>query len=346
MNYKIFVSYFSAILFALILLVFPYVFFTEEIQDQKDTIRVLTYSSFIQEWGAGPKIAALFEEETGCKVQWINAGNAGLIIERLKFKRETDKPDVVFGLDQFSIFEANKLFKWKELSYLTDKVQNSILPSGARFNNFLAYDWGPLTFVYKKNQVTPPKNLTELIKPEFANSIILQDPRMSSPGLQFFLWILNDMGEKKGFEYLKQLKQSIKIMSPSWSSSYSVFKMEESAMVFSYFTSPFYHLVEENDANFKAIELENPHPIQVEYMGIPEFCNQCEVAEKFANFIVKPEIQKILMEKNYMFPVAGKALEGSSIVLPKNVKYYKPIENISLIQRKRELINKWKKVFY
>ena len=52
------------------------------------------------------------------------------------------------------------------------------------------------------------------------------------------------------------------------------------------------------------------------------------------------------MQKNYMFPVEGQALIGSSFKVPDHVEYYRPIESLSLIKRKRELVNRWKKVFY
>ena len=61
----------------------------------------MTYSSFIQKWGAGPEIAKKFQAETGVTVEWVNAGNAGLIVERLKFKKDRDQPDLIIGLDQF-----------------------------------------------------------------------------------------------------------------------------------------------------------------------------------------------------------------------------------------------------
>jgi len=343
MNYKVFLSYIVFIIITLVILFLPYLLLDPNQQDQAKALRVMSYSSFINQWGAGPEVARLFEQKTGIPIQWINAGNAGLIIERLKFKRETDLPDIVVGLDQFAIFEARRHFKWlnvrKGLSSRPD-----LLPKGARFHDFLAYDWGALTFVYREGELPAPTSLDSLLDEQFKKKLIFQDPRISSPGLQFLLWVLGAKGEEEGLRYLEKLKPSILSIAPSWSASYNLFKMERPSIVFSYFTSPYYH--KQDQTSYQGAVFDIPHPIQVEYAGIPDFCINCDMAKKFAHFLLEPDVQKIIMEKNYMFPVVSDAMTGSDFVLPKNVKYTAPIENLSLIKKKRELVNHWKRVFF
>lgn len=346
MNYRAFIAYLFAIAITILLLIFPYLAFNEVQDDEKASLRIVTYSSFIQEWGAGPQIAELFSKETGIQIHWINAGNAGLLIERLKFKRDADQPDMVIGFDQFSIHEARKSFSWLDLHEYSDNLKDNLLPKGARFFDFLAYDWGPMTFVFREGQMPIPKSLEDLTRPEYKNTIVLQDPRISSPGLQFLFWVIAEMGEEKGFEFLKNLKPSIKSISPSWSSGYSIFKMQQPAMVFSYFTSPAFHSIEEKDEHYRAATFSNSHPVQVEYAAIPDFCVNCENAKQFAQFLLRDDIQKILMAKNYMYPVSGNALRDGYIKPPETVTYRDPIESLALIQKKKELINQWKKVFY
>ncbi len=345
MNYKVFISYLVFIVLTLVILFLPYIFLDQNKQDRSNSLRVMSYSSFINRWGAGPEVARLFEEKTGFTIQWINAGNAGLIIERLKFKRETDRPDIVVGLDQFAIFEARHHFKWLNVRKGLSR-QPDLLPKGARFHDFLAYDWGALTFIYREGELPAPTSLDSLIEEQFKKKLIFQDPRISSPGLQFLLWVLGAKGEEEGLRFLEELKPSILSIAPSWSASYNLFKMERPSIVFSYFTSPYYHKQEGDTISYQASVFDIPHPIQVEYAGIPDFCTNCVVAKQFAHFLLEPEIQKIIMEKNYMYPVVSEAMEGSQFVLPNNVKYTAPIENLSLIKKKRELVNRWKKVFF
>ncbi len=346
MNYKSLISYSLAIVTTLFLLFLPEIFFEKKENIDDQALRIMTYSSFLQSWGAGPPIAELFKKETGIDIQWINAGNAGLILERLKFKRNIDQPDLIIGFDQFSIHEARKDFQWEDIRGLNDLIKDPIIPKGSKYHDFLAYDWGPMTFIYRQGSKLIPESLDDLLKPDFKNKLILQDPRMSSPGLQFLLWVLSVKGEDEGFKFLKELKKSIKIMPPSWSSSYSIFKMSEDSFVFSYFSSPYYHQKEEKDDSYKAVFFKEPHPVQVEYAAIPDFCRRCEQARVFAKFLMKDEVQKILMNKNYMLPVSQKVLNESDFFWPSNVEYLDPIESLRLINKKKELVNQWKSVFY
>ena len=346
MDFRYLIGYLLVVVLTIFILFLPYILFDLKSVPDENTVRVMTYSSFIQKWGVGPKIARLFEKETGIKVQWINAGNAGLIMERLKFKNKMDRPDVVVGFDQFSVHEAKKFFEWLDLSPLTEGVDLSLLPKGFQSLPFIAYNWGPLSFIYREGEIRPPGELKELLEPEYRGSLILQDPRMSSPGLQFLIWILTEMGETEGFEFLEKLKDSIKIVSPSWSNSYSLFKIQKSTMVFSYTTSLYYHQIEEETSNYKAVLFENAHPVQVEYAGVPDFCRQCDKGRLFIEFLLREDVQKIIMKNNYMYPVLVQALEGSQFQLPKGIKYFSPVQSHSLIKKKRELVNRWKKIFY
>ena len=58
---------------------------------------VYSYSSFAQSWSAGPEIAKDFEKECNCKVELLDVGESGIIIQRLKL---SEAPvDVVIGLE-------------------------------------------------------------------------------------------------------------------------------------------------------------------------------------------------------------------------------------------------------
>lgn len=58
----------------------------------------------------------------------------------------------------------------------------------------------------------------------------------------------------------------------------------------------------EQDHNYAALELEEGHPVQVEYAGIPKGCQNCEMAQEFLSFLVEPSSQALIAEKNFMLP--------------------------------------------
>src|SRR4051794_28253960 len=70
-------------------------------------LSVMTYSSFQSHWGPGPELAELFFKQEKIKIEYVDVGDAGLMIQRLKFLPE-EKLDIVLGLDQLQISEALK----------------------------------------------------------------------------------------------------------------------------------------------------------------------------------------------------------------------------------------------
>ena len=85
-------------------------------------------------------------------------------------------------------------------------------------------------------------------------------------------------------------------------------------------TSPVYHVIEEKDSSFVSLEFKEEHPLQVEFAGVPENCQNCDAATKFVQFLQSDEAQKIIMNKNYMLPVVDKIKESTAFDA---VKIYK-----------------------
>ena len=61
---------------------------------------------------------------------------------------------------------------------------NSSLPDVWQDKLFLPYDYGYFAFVYNKENLSRvPGSLKELVEDENGPSILIQDPRTSTPGL-------------------------------------------------------------------------------------------------------------------------------------------------------------------
>lgn len=279
-------------------------------QFQQKKLRLLTYSSFISSNGPGPEIIKKFEEDNHCKVDVVSSGDAGLLLERLKLGEAGVPFDIVIGLDQPLLEEAVARFEWLPQAF----ASSSRHPTLAEFTHpkFVPYDWSPMTFVYRKSSTGPlPKSFSDLANPAFKNQFGLQDPRSSTPGLQFFQWAKTLKGESTA-DFLKSFKGNVESVSPSWSFAYGLFKKEQIRFVFSYVTSLAYHWGVEGDHNFQVLSFPEGHPVQVEYVGIPKACRECELAQKFSEEMLTPWAQKIIMEKNFMLPVI-KGLEDGTV---------------------------------
>lgn len=283
-------------------------------------VKIFGYSSFTSKWGPGPQLKEIFEKTCKCKIEFIEGSDSGILLQRLKIEGESLGADLVLGFDQFDLNKAQNALKWREMTIDSSQFEDAVKPALVH-RSFIPYDWGVLAINARKGEVENiPTQLDDLLKPEFMKKIALQDPRTSSPGLQFFYWVMKTKGEEQGTVYLQKMIGQAHSFSPSWSSAYGLFTKKQTQFVFSYITSPAYHQIEEKNNNYEFLPFDVPHPVQFEFVGIPEFCQNCDLAEKFVNLMLSPEGQKILMQKNYMFPVLKNVKNGTpfaDIVLPK-----------------------------
>ncbi len=275
------------------------------VTSEAKSLRLLAYSSFISSWGPGPTLVRMFEHEysrshrgQSVKVELLQAEDAGLLLAKMKILSS----DVVIGFDQFSRPQAIAATHWKK--HLVKETRYSD-------EEFLAFDWAPIGFVYREGEIDPPTSLADLLHPRFKGKIALQDPRSSSPGFQFLSWVADEMPGDKSVEYLRKLKANIHSVSGSWSQSYGMFTRGLATLVLSYATSPLYHRYTEKDDRYRFAVFKSPHPVQVEFAAIPDSCEQCELALLFLKFLNGPPAQAVIMNKNWMLPVNEIASRGT-----------------------------------
>ena len=248
----------------------------------KETLTIYTYESFTSEWGPGAKIKAAFEKTCDCDVAWVALGDGVAVLNRLKLEGKDTKADVVLGLDTNITDEARAtgLFGKHSVDLARAKV-----PGGWTDEEFLPFDYGHFAVVYDSEKMpVPPKSLDELVNGDPSQKIILEDPRSSTPGLGFLLWMKSVYGDKADAAW-KKLAPRILTTAPGWSEAYGLFTKGEAPMVFSYVTSPAYHVVAENVTKYKAAEFSEGHYLQIEVAGLIEASPEHALAQKFLNFI-------------------------------------------------------------
>ncbi|MES2856478.1 MAG: thiamine ABC transporter substrate-binding protein, partial [Bdellovibrionota bacterium] len=302
-----------------------------------DSLKVMAYSSFLSSWGPGPDIAKMFQAETGIAVEFQDGGDAGMLLEKMKLF----PVDVVVGLDGLTLAEAKKRYEWRPIEITNVKG----FDSPWREPEFVPFDWGALTFVYRKSEIAnPPRSLKDLLHPRFKGKIALQDPRTSAPGQQFLFWVLDVYGEEEGFKYLAALKPNIHSVSAGWSTAYGTFTSGSSKTAFSYLTSPIYHWTQEGDdkRDYQAAIFEEGHPVHVEFAGIPSTCTKCDAANQFAHFLLKPEIQKIIMTKNIMMPVISSVKEGTAFTDVPSVQIRDMKSLATFLEKRTALFERWR----
>jgi thiamine transport system substrate-binding protein len=62
-------------------------------------LTVLTYDSFVTEWGPGPAVEKAFEADCACDLQFTTAGDGAALLARVQLEGAQTDTDVVLGLD-------------------------------------------------------------------------------------------------------------------------------------------------------------------------------------------------------------------------------------------------------
>jgi len=288
--FKVF-RFFTATLLALLL--------SFAAQAATPTLVVYTYDSFTSEWGPGPQVKAAFEAKCGCSLEMVGLEDGVSMLNRLKLEGSNTRADMLLGIDTSltadarasGLFEAHRV-TLPELS----------LPQPWKDDMFLPYDYGYFAFVYNKERLeNPPTSLRQLVADEAGPTILVQDPRTSTPGLGLLLWMKKVFGDESDQAWAR-LSKRIVTVSKGWSEAYGLFLKGEADMVLSYTTSPAYHLIAEQDSRFAAARFSEGHYQQIEVAGLVRASQQKQLARDFLEFMLSDSFQSIIPTTNWMYP--------------------------------------------
>jgi thiamine transport system substrate-binding protein len=267
-------------------------------------LTVYTYSSFVAEWGPGPKITPIFEQQCGCKIEWVGVGDGAALLSKLKLEGEKTPADVVLGLDTSLTAEATATGLIAPHGVDASAVK---LPVAWDDKNFVPYDYGYFAFMWDTQQLKdPPKSLADLAKDGADPKILLEDPRTSTPGLGLMLWLKSVYGDK-ATDAWKGIAPKILTVSKSWDEAYGLFTKGEAPLVLSYTTSQAYHVMEEKTDRYKALVFPEGNYMQIEVAGMLKTSKQPELAKKFLQFLVSKDFQTAIPTTNWMLPVTDGA---------------------------------------
>ncbi len=261
-------------------------------------LTVMTYDSFVSDWGPGPAVEAAFEETCGCDLKFVGAGDGAALLARVKLESARSEADVVLGLDTNLMAEAASTGLFAEHGIASPALD---LPVAWDDATFLPYDWGYFAFVHNADMANVPGSLKELGESDV--SIVIQDPRSSTPGLGLLMWVKAAYGDEAASVW-ESLADNVVTVTPGWSEAYGLFLEGEADMVLSYTTSPAYHLIAEEDGSKAAASFDEGHYMQVEVAAKLASSDQPELADAFLRFMLSESFQNIIPTTNWMYPAA------------------------------------------
>ena len=266
-------------------------------QAETPVLTIYTYDSFVAEWGPGPAVEAAFEETCGCDLKFVSVGDGAEILARLRLEGPRSDADIALGLDTSLMAAADETGLFAPAGIEAPAYD---LPIAWEDDTFIPYDWSWFAFVYDTEKVpNPPHSLAELAASDL--SIVIQDPRSSTPGLGFLLWMKTVYGDGNE-EAWAALNDRIVTVTKGWTEAYGMFLEGEADMVLSYTTSPAYHVIAEEDDSKAALAFEEGNYLQVEVAAKLAGSDQPELADAFLAFMLTDAFQSVIPTTNWMYP--------------------------------------------
>ncbi|MEY2767419.1 MAG: hypothetical protein RI912_1082 [Actinomycetota bacterium] len=260
-------------------------------------VTLLAYDAFTPAEG----IFDDFEKQTGAKVKVVTGGDSGTVISKAILTSGNPEGDVLWGVDNTTIARA-------KAANLLESYEP--VDTGDVCVNY-SKSW------YAKGNLAPPKSFDDLIKPEYANQLVIEDPVNSSPGLAFLLATIKKYGEGAWQSYWYKLAPNGVRIVADWTTAWTV----EYAgggnpgtypLVVSYASSPPAEIVYAADPKNPPSEPDSGVITdtcfrQTEYAGVLRGAKNPNNARKLIDYLLGRTFQESMPLSLFVFPVNSDA---------------------------------------
>ncbi len=322
--------------------------------NEPTSLVVMTHDSF----AISEETIAAYEEENHIDVVFLPSGDAGSALNRAILMKEAPIADILFGIDNTFLSRAidEDLFD-AYTSPLLNKIPDAFKLDDR--NYVLPIDYGDVCINYDKqffrqNNLEIPSSLDDLINPEYANLLVVENPATSSPGLAFMLATIAEYGERGYLDFWAKLKDNGVVIVNDWGTAYytnfsgSVGQGNQ-PMVVSYGTSPAAEFIfaeeELSESPTASLIGRNMCFRQIEFAGILKGSKNRAVAEKFIDFMLSTHFQEDIPLNMFVFPVNQDAHISQEFLDHIQIPAHPAIIDINEIARNREVwIEDWREL--
>jgi len=280
------------------------------------TVRLLTHDSF----AVSQELLDELQTQTGITLEVVTGGDAGSMVAGAVLAAGSPTADVLFGVDNTLISRAVDSGVFEPY---TSPELDSVIPTlrdDTSGGLVTPIDYGDVCINIHDagladRSVPAPASLDDLIKPEYKDLLVVEDPATSSPGLAFLLATIARYGD--GWQdYWTQLRDNGVLVSGSWTDAYfgqfSGGSDGERPLVVSYATSP----------PAEIVYAEDPKPTepstsvmtdgcyrQVEYAGVLAGTENADQAQQVVDWLLSESVQEDVPLSMFVFP----AREGTPL---------------------------------
>jgi thiamine transport system substrate-binding protein len=276
-------------------------------------LTVLTHDSF----AISQEVIDDFTNQTGIEVKFLQAGDAGEVVNRAILTKQRPLADVLYGIDNSLLARAlsediflpyqSPLLESVNPRYIFD-TSYSVTPIDVGYVNFNVDD----AYFADKN-LEPPVDIIQLTEEDYKGLAVVANPTTSSPGLAFMLATIARFGETGDYTWLHywaDLRDNDVSVVAGWNEAYyTAFTRYggDRPVVLSYATSPAAEVI------FSETPVSEPPTSnllckqcsfeQIEAVGILKGTKNLEAAQQFIDFMLSKTFQADITPNMFVYPV-------------------------------------------
>jgi len=312
-------------------------------------LTVMTHDSF----AISEDVLASFQQEYNIEVQFLEAGDTGSAVNKAALAKGKPLADVFYGVDNTFLSRAldEGIFEAYQSPLLAEIPDDFELDPQHRA---LPVDYGDVCLNYEvayfqERNLAPPKNLEDLLKPEYAGLLVVENPATSSPGLAFLFATIGYFGEAGYLDFWQGLVENDVEVVNDWETAYyTEFSQWGGArpIVVSYGSSPPFEMI------FAEQPLDEPPTAavtgagscfrQIEFVGILAGAPNRALAEKWVDYMLSPTFQEDIPLQMYVFPVNPNAELDETfekyLAIPEKPAFLTPAD---IAARREQWIKDW-----
>lgn len=284
------------------------------------TLTVMTHDSF----AASEDVLKAFEQANNVRLNILKSGDAGSALNKAILAKGNPLADAFYGVDSTFLSRAlaGDIFE----AYAPQVDAASMPPAAfwldqAQPPRVTPIDYGDVCINYDKalfasKKLAPPQTLMDLIKSEYKDMLVVENPATSSPGLAFLLATIGYFGPEKYLDYWKQLRANGLKVVEGWETAYYTEFSGSSGkgprpLVVSYASSPPAEVIFAEkpltEAPTGSVVGDGACFRQIEFAGVLKGAKNPDLARKFIDFMLGQKFQEDMPLQMFVFPANPQA---------------------------------------
>ncbi len=277
-------------------------------EDDPATLAVSTYSAFLDAPSTSPGewVKSEFESEYDATLKWKSPEReVNHYIERRKQGVDIDA-DAYLGLSTDELVRVDGELDDSLFADAGEVAGAGDIRPGLDFDpegRVLPFNSSYICPVYDSTAIEAPETFDGLLDDEYSGTLIAQNPGTSTTGRAFLLHTIHQYGADGYLDYWSKLQDNDVQILGSWSDAYSAWEDGEAPMVVSFSTDQVFAKGDGADLAEHQIRFLNDQAYaNPEGMAVFAGADEPELARTFMEFILAPDIQGEIAERNVVFP--------------------------------------------